>query len=565
MLHPRNIRIASKPSQQAKFLFAAQRANAEDLIRKDSNLLRRFKDGGLWLEREILPGDFKLETTIKHLKEDRSTSESEWSAFLQNYFFKGSFPISTHLMKETERRQLHSLSLNDVQECDNGNEDLDEENEEILACMEDQEKNTETDEEEIAENEEEKVDKTQGSIHANDEKEINLYKQDEADTTGIEATEIFEERYPPVDPNYKTAGRKSVPMPAHPWYHNKRKRGYIYTDILYAAAAKWLVVPSFQNLIRDLPSIRIFPDSTHLGGWLVVEIKPYRLKFSSSRNRVSETADYGHKAALGHALRYGTLTAAVMLHEKLKLSYMASQDERSFSVNKINDLHVHFIAAIGSRMYHYIHCLRPKTESGPALYETHLLEEYDLAESYQQRNRFRNTLNLLHVYHAERIRAMELARIETVLLLSPAERQNRLKSRTHRWIQFFYTKCQNVFSAKDISPTNQTNKQSSPLPSIAEDGVSNFSFDVRAALDGIANEQSRSASLTNNVVLTSFPGNTEERTSNLYNDVEAVDNSTANGKVLCNSTATITGKPCQNRAVASNDYRSCHLSSHQSK
>ena len=464
-------------------------------------------------------------------------------------------------MKETERRQLHSLSLKDVKDCDDGNEDLDEENEEIIACMEGQEKNTETDEEEIAVNDEEKIDKTQGSIHANDEKDINVFKQDEADTTEGEATEVVEERYPPVDPNYKTPGRKSVPMPAHPWYHNKRKRGYIYTDILYAAAVKWLLVPSFQNLIRDLPSIRIFPDSTHLGGWLVVEIKPYRLKISSSRNRVSETADYGQKAALGHALRYGTLTAAVMLHEKLKLCYMASQDEGSFSVEKINDLHVHFIAAIGSKMYHYIHSLRPKTESGPALYETHLLEEYDLAESYQQRNRFRNTLNLLHVYHAERIRAMELARIETVLLLNPAERQNRLTSRTHRWIQFFYTRCQNVFSAKDISPFNKTNKQSS----IVEDGVSNFSFDVRAALDGIAKEQSRPASPTNSLMLTSFLGNTEGRTSNLYNDVEAVDNNTANGEALCNSTATITGKPCQNRAVASSNYRSCHLSSHQRK
>lgn len=549
VLHPRNVRIARTRSQQVNDLFAAQCATAKALVEKDTNILERLEKGGLWINDEIPGGDVDLVDEINHLKQDRSTSESQWSMFLQQYFFRKPVPRKTYLMKETERRQLHSFSLDDVKGLDKESNVFYEEIEEIFACMDDQndeEGLTETNEEEMAGFDEEKIETTQERIRATLGKEVDEARQEKVDTTENEVIDesVVEERYPPIEPDFKTGNRKSVPMPDRPWIHNKQKRGYVYTDILYAAAVKWFETRTFREDIRDFPTLRIFPDSNHLGGWIIVEIKPFRLTSSSSKSRKPKTAYYGHEAALGHALRYGTLAAAVMLHEKLKLCYMSSQDGTSFSVEKVNDLNVHFIAAIGPRMYHYIHCLRPKIENGPVVYETHFLGEYDLAAGEEERQEFRNTLNLLHVYHATKIRDMELTRIRNVLDLGKAEIQSRLRSRTHRWIQFFYTERENVFSAKDISPANKASKQ---LTTSNED----------------AKGQVLPAPPTNSVALLTFPSITEEETSISYRDSQAFVNRAANEKVLCNSTATTGGIPCKNRAVASNGYQYCHLSSHQ--
>ena len=73
-----------------------------------------------------------------------------------------------------------------------------------------------------------------------------------------------------------------------------------------------------------------------------------------------------------HAIRYSTLTASIMLHEELKLCYMASDNPDVFLTPR--HLDNHFIAAVGYTAYHFIHCLRCRESGVDVKYESHLLK-----------------------------------------------------------------------------------------------------------------------------------------------------------------------------------------------
>ena len=89
-------------------------------------------------------------------------------------------------------------------------------------------------------------------------------------------------------------------------------------------------------------------------------------------------------------------------------------------LQRIWHIPIYFIASGGERAYHYLHCLRPDSWNEHVLYASCFLEEYDLSKPLD-RNRFRKTLNLLHVYHAAKIKDRESERMYHILSLDPIE------------------------------------------------------------------------------------------------------------------------------------------------
>ena len=67
--------------------------------------------------------------------------------------------------------------------------------------------------------------------------------------------------------------------------------------------------------IQRYPVMRLFRDSFHLSAVLTVEVKPLNTNDNIEKDKVE------------HAIRYSTLTASIILHEELKLYYVASDDD----------------------------------------------------------------------------------------------------------------------------------------------------------------------------------------------------------------------------------------------
>ncbi len=247
----------------------------------------------------------------------------------------------------------------------------------------------------------------------------NQDSTDECDETTIEEVDqisrFVEERSPPI----VLGVRHSLPVLSTPLQRCKKSTGYVYSDLIYAVDMWGSKNEDFQQVVETLPTISLSQDKTHHGGWLLVEFKR---KPSKAETHLKDIA-----------VRYASFTAAVLLHEKLKLCYMAS--EGSFAKNQYKDLNVHIFAAVGFIAYHYIHCLRPGKPGCPVKYESYLIDTYHL-NFRDNRNRFRHTLNLLHVYHSTIIKDIEIERLKTVVALDPTERQNRLQRRTHKKIWF---------------------------------------------------------------------------------------------------------------------------------
>ena len=265
-------------------------------------------------------------------------------------------------------------------------------------------------------------------------------------TKQIDETDI-QDRYPPI---VSHISRPSVPCVLEPWVLSKFKhRGYAYSDLLYANNVRECEPKDFLDAIRRYPTIRLFPDSDHLAGLLFAEIKSQ-----------PEFKD--------HAVRYSTLTAAIMLHEKLKLCHMAS-DDPSFFPNS-DDLGIHFIAAVGYTAYHYFHRVRDQPNEF-VKYESYLVEEFDLRDA-SHRSRFRQQLNLIHVYHSTTVREIELERLRKVYGLGKQEVESRLLSRAHKHVSFKYVRRGDVvgFCASDqhkavegIAPTLETRNSVNPI------------------------------------------------------------------------------------------------------
>lgn len=225
-------------------------------------------------------------------------------------------------------------------------------------------------------------------------------------------------------------------LPSNTLQRCKTSTGYVYNDLVYAVDAWKLKNEDFQKAIKDLPTVSSSQDKTHFGGWLLVEFK--------RKPSITETH------IKGLAVRYGSFTAAVSLHEKLKLCSMAS--EGSFSKAQYKDLNVHIFSAVGFTAHHYIHCLRPGNPGSPVTYESYPIGIYHLNIS-SDRNHFRHTLNLLHVYHSTIIRDTELERLQTVVALNPTERYNRLQSRAHKNTWFEIKECK---GEETIVPHNES-------------------------------------------------------------------------------------------------------------
>ena len=76
--------------------------------------------------------------------------------------------------------------------------------------------------------------------------------------------DAVQERYPPVIKDSNS--RHSVAVSDTPWIMSKfDKRGYAYSDIVYAIRVKGIESEDFSLLVRRLPTIRLYRDVLHLG------------------------------------------------------------------------------------------------------------------------------------------------------------------------------------------------------------------------------------------------------------------------------------------------------------
>lgn len=367
-----------------------------------------------------------------------------------------------------------------------------------------------------------------------------LHSESYADVGGstkqIDETAI-QDRYPPLDPEIS---RPSVPYAPLPWVVSKfREMGFAYSDVLYANNVREYEPKDFLDDIRSYPTIRLFEDSNHLAGWLLAEIKA----FGTLKDR-EELKD--------HAIRYSTLTAAIMLHEKLKLCHMASDDPAFFPIS--DDLGMHFIAAVGYTAYHYFHYIRDKTDE-LVKYESYLVEELDLRNA-SQRNRFRRQLNLIHVYHHTIVREIELERLRKVFALGKEEVKSRLLLRAHKQIRFENVKRGDIHgfrayglqrnTVEGIAPTLDTRNPVNPTSDKSvEEQVNEAAVTVpsRAADTGKPLTEDLEGTFNDSKNLTlARPARDQDAVAN----GGVVTKGRYGGKKLtCDSTNTTNGKPCK--------------------
>ncbi len=355
-------------------------------------------------------------------------------------------------------------------------------------------------------------------------------------TSQIDETDI-QDRYPPIVSHFS---RPSVLCAPEPWILSKfKKRGYAYLDVLFANMTE-CEPEDFLDDIQRYPTIRLFRNSEHLSGVFFAEIKP--LGLPKDRNELKD-----------HAVRYSTLTAAIMLHEKLKLCHMASDDPAFFP--KSDDLGIHFIAAVGYTAYHYYHCFRGNVNKF-VKYVSYPVHEFDLRYA-DHRNSFRQQLNLIHVYHSTIVREIELARLRKVHRLGKEEVESRLLSRAHKHILFEYVKRGDLdgFRAGDqrkavegIAPTLETRNPVNPTGDTSVEEQLNeagITLPLRAADTGKPfTEDLEGTPKDGDNLLLARP----------THDQDAVINGgmiTKSQKHTCGSTNTTTGERCKNPLVFS--------------
>ena len=361
-----------------------------------------------------------------------------------------------------------------------------------------------------------------------------------------------EDRLPPVVAN----SRHSVPGSAEPWIMTKfNQRGYAFSDILYATTSP--VDLTSADDIQRYPGIRLFPDSLHLAAGFTVEVKP-----------LDPNGSIG-KEEMEHAIRYSTLTASIMLHEELKLCYLASDDDNFFPVP--DHLDNHFVAAVGYKAYHFIHCLRHPELNADVKYESYLLNEYDMRDA-TDRETFRQTMNLIYVYQTEILRNIELARLRKVLALDPEKRKHRLETRTHKYIRFSHEDrgTEWGFQVHDDSPDHQKSEHSATYHDAVEETAPSLDADNPPnSIDDLFQEEPVDVSSLN-LYLPDANSKTQlaqgldgafepHQEENAVMDIDGAMKVRRERKKLCGSTNTRTGKPCKRPS----DGPGCHLAGHR--
>ena len=350
-----------------------------------------------------------------------------------------------------------------------------------------------------------------------------------------------DDRLPPV----VDSSRHSVAVSAEPWIITKfDRRGYAFSDILYATTAS-------EDLTSDddtqrCPGMRLFRDTLHLPAGLTVEVKPL-----GSDKKIE-------KEKRAHAIRYSTLTASIMLHEELKLCYLASDDEDFFP--QPEHLSNHFVAAIGYTAYHFIHCLRLGESGNDVMYESCALREYNLG-SCMERQAFRRTMNQIYVHQIQIMRDVELARLRKVLALDPETRKHRLDTRTHKYIRFSHERRGGAwgFKVHDDTPQDQKSEQSAThddavdgtVPAQEADNPSNN-------IDNLIEEEQADvpaldlslpdANLKKRLGQDTDSASEPHGEKNAVMDVDGAMQVRGGGTKRCGSTNTASGMPCKKGA-----------------
>ena len=379
-----------------------------------------------------------------------------------------------------------------------------------------------------------------------------LHSESLRDANGVGETDP-DDRLPPVVGPL----RQSVPVSAEPWIITKfDRRGYAFSDILYATTTPKDLTA--DDDIQRCPGMRLFRDALHLPAGLTVEIKPL-----GSDGKID-------KEKLEHAIRYSTLTASIMLHEELKLCYLASDDDDFFP--EPEHLSNHFVAAVGYKAYHFIHSLRGlmpdnddvksvmSSNTDDVKYESCLLKVYDL-KWFLERKAFRRAMNQIYVHQIQTMRGLELERLRKVLALDPKTRKHRLQTRTHKYIRFSHDRRGGRwgFKVHDDSPQDQKSEQPAtyhdavdktvPAQDVddpsknVDDLIEEKQVDVPAPGFSlpVANSKKR---LAQDMDSASEP----RRGKNAVIDGDGAMKVQGGGKKLCGSTNTKTGMPCSNRA-----------------
>ena len=245
--------------------------------------------------------------------------------------------------------------------------------------------------------------------------------------------------YPPI-----LSSRLSVPVSDTPYDVNpdRKRNGFVFSDLSYAAYLED-VHPERLDLLRKLPTIRLYKDSTHHMEGLRIEVKP-----QMSQSMVdSEVHEF--------SVRYLTFTGMTMLQEYLKLCYMSSDDPDFFSVTE--PLSLHLISAVGCIARHYTHKLRSGPAGEPVKFMSYYVRSFNMKE-VDDRNAFRKRLNEIHVLNMTIIKEALQNKMSEILALDSTEIQQRLDSRTHKHVRFVRAERNGYsgFSVEQSSSTDQS-------------------------------------------------------------------------------------------------------------
>ncbi|KAL9124467.1 MAG: hypothetical protein Q9175_008220 [Cornicularia normoerica] len=230
---------------------------------------------------------------------------------------------------------------------------------------------------------------------------------------------------------------------------NRQKNGYVFSDISYAISMNRDVCQKDLVLVKLLPTIRLYKDAVHYLEGQKIEVKPL------------EIAHWSSMEVYRCSVRYLTLTGMIMLHEYLKLCYMSTEDPDFFP--EPEHLSVHLIAAVGYTAWQYIHRIRDGEAGEPIKYVSSYIDEFNLRKP-DERNRFRDRLNEIHTLHVTIIKEAMQKTIREVLALEPTEIRRRLKSRTHKGVQFFRSVRNGIggFGVESSAPTAGVKSPSKP-------------------------------------------------------------------------------------------------------
>ena len=236
------------------------------------------------------------------------------------------------------------------------------------------------------------------------------------------STQKFEDPvdfYPPV-----IGERVSLPCSPSPYTvdPDRMQSGHVFSDVSYGIP----VLQEYPEHVKYLPTFRLYKDGTHYLENEKVEIKP------------EEMEDWRGPDFYKHSVRYLTLTGMTMMHEWLKLCYMASNDMTFFP--QPGYFCIHLISAVGYTARHYIHGIRPDTGNGPVKYISYCLSIFDLRQA-EQRNEFRVTLNHIRVLQITAYKDVMQRQVEEILALDRSEIHRRLQERAHKNVRFHHSRC----------------------------------------------------------------------------------------------------------------------------